>query len=232
MTYRTKSALMLLAMLIIGIVIGALGSGTVRSTRERRFQRMPPGERLFGVMERVIRPTEEQREAFGQIMHKHAEKVTKLLEDHEDDLFAIYDSLHAELKTILTPEQRIRLEQHLSRSSKRVSEDRLARLAQELKLTPEQLQQLREIFSALPRPWVREQMPASPGDRRKVFRQRRRKVNAELRRVLTAEQFEKFRKMRMHVPPFFRGRPPGDPEFDPGPPPPPPRPQDREDSVW
>lgn len=205
MTYKTQSILILLGTLLIGIIVGALGSGLIRGERERRFEHMLPRERFYHFMERVIRPTDQQREQFEHILQKRSEQLAKLVENHEDQMFAIYDSMRTELTSILTDEQRRRFEAELAKGSNRLAEKRLIRLAKELNLSREQVEKIRNIYrEILPKP---EDMRWRGDRSRGEFREKYRQAQDEIRQVLTPEQWQKYQKLRFAMrPPFRRGR--------------------------
>lgn len=217
MTTKTKSAFILLCVLVIGVAIGALASGTLRQQREHRFERMPPHERLFSFMKRVIQPTEQQRKDFERIIATRSEQLREVYENHQTEVIAIYDSLHMDLQTVLTEEQRHRFEEHIVKGSHKIAESRIEHLTEALDLNEEQQNRIEEIFSKFTdRPRHR---PRDFGDnwqeRRKMLKNRTQKMHEEIEAVLTPEQKEMYQEMKMkrhmpfggpHPPPFMRPR--------------------------
>jgi hypothetical protein len=116
MNTKTKSAVVLLSVLIIGIVIGALGSTLLRRNlwqdRVERF-RTPHGftERLLN----TINPEPDKREKVYQILLEHHTKMLNHMEQTRDKMKIHGDSLLLELKPLLTEEQLNRVEKLLKR---------------------------------------------------------------------------------------------------------------------
>lgn len=209
MTTKTKTTSIILSTLIIGMAIGALISGTLRHEREQRFERMPPNERFFLFMERIIRPTEQQREEYDRIIAKRSEQISKLHQEHENEMFALYDSMRTELQSILTEEQRSRFEAHLAKGTHKLAEMRLAVLTEQLDLDKTQQEQIKEILKQLERPPPRhlKRFHRKPGKPNRTFRNRFIKIQKEIEAVLRPEQLDKYHKMRRELGPPF-GRPP------------------------
>lgn len=210
MTSKTKAFVILLGAFALGIVIGALATGLLRSHQERRFEQMPPRERFHTFMERVIQPTGEQRTEFEKIMTSWSERLAELHRYHQNQMLAVYDSLHTELKSLLTEEQRQRLEEHLARGSERIIERRITGLASALNLTQQQQEKLQEILES--------RMPADDRRFRPDGRQRRRmprehfqELRKEIEAILTPEQREKFMEMKHEFGPPFERPFPGPP---------------------
>lgn len=210
MSTKSKSVLILLGVLTIGIAIGVLASGTLRQQRESRFSRMPPDQRLFSFMDRIIQPTPEQRQTFDRILETRSEQLREVHETHQNQVIALYDSLRSDLQSILTEEQRIRFEDQIVRGSHRIAESRIAHLTEALKLDKAQQERIKAIMADFrrmpPRPNGRRAR-RSWDDRRQAFSQGLQKMDSEIEAVLTPEQIEKFRAMRMSRRPSF-GRPP------------------------
>jgi Spy/CpxP family protein refolding chaperone len=207
MKTRSKAVFIILGTLVVGIVIGALGSGTWRQKREHRHERMMPHQRFLHVMERIIQPTDEQREAIDQILEKRSEQISAIQEEHESEVRAILDSLRSDLASVLTQEQRERLEKRLARGAKKPIEMRVARLAEALQLDENQRRQVEEIFSKFAEQSGRghKGRKGNREKRRQIMKDRFEKLQAEIEAVLTPEQREKYRKMRHDMgAPFMR----------------------------
>lgn len=116
MKVGTKTTLIILATLIIGIIVGAAGSGVVN----RWMPGVPPGpppsaDRFKMFLTRTIDPGPEQEEALNEILERYAERFADLTSNHATQAQALVDSLHEELDPILTEEQKARLKDRMQR---------------------------------------------------------------------------------------------------------------------
>lgn len=67
------------------------------------------------MLEEVVRPeTEEQRQAFREVIDETAPAYAAVFENTGEELRALNDSVIARVRPILTPEQTQRLEEHLT----------------------------------------------------------------------------------------------------------------------
>ncbi|NNC65664.1 MAG: hypothetical protein HKN84_12830, partial [Gammaproteobacteria bacterium] len=111
MSPKTKSTLLLLATLVIGLVLGALINGYfVRQRLDRIGGLMNPGG--FGEhIEAIIQPTnDEQREAIRKVLDSASPQALAVMRESRQRMRALNDSVKAELENILTEEQMERLE--------------------------------------------------------------------------------------------------------------------------
>jgi hypothetical protein len=120
MKIQTKTTLILIGTLIIGIVIGVLGSGVARRQMTRKFANRPFPKQFTAVFERIIGPDATNRDTVLAILQNNAEKFDQFQRQHEATMRAMIDSLNAELDPILTPEQKQRLDEHNERLRKRM----------------------------------------------------------------------------------------------------------------
>ena len=105
MTIHVKTALILLATLIIGIVCGTLLSGLFIRNRVQNFAGPPGPDMITRRMERVIQPTESQRADMDRIFSTYGPKFSETTTRHREEIRALVDSLHKDLEPILTEEQ-------------------------------------------------------------------------------------------------------------------------------
>lgn len=110
MKMETKTVLIVLGILIIGMIIGALITGAFARHRVGRFTSMREPGRLSARVERIIDPDESQREAVREILRKHSERFQEIHSQFEGEMLALRDSLREDLDPILTDEQKERLE--------------------------------------------------------------------------------------------------------------------------
>jgi hypothetical protein len=106
MNTKTKSIFVLTGVLIIGIIIGALGSSLLRRNMlEDRISRFRTPE---GFAERIldrIDPDPDKREAVENILLEQHKKLFKKFEHTRAQMEAHTDSVILKLKPLLTEEQ-------------------------------------------------------------------------------------------------------------------------------
>ena len=116
MNTRTKSTIVLIGVLLIGIIIGALGSTMLRRNmwedRVARF-RSPQGfaERFI----KIIQPDPQQEKAVQEILLKHHKKMLSITELSRERVKIHADSLLIDLEPILSTEQMERAKKVLRR---------------------------------------------------------------------------------------------------------------------
>jgi len=116
MTPRGKSALILVATLVIGMVLGALLFGAVQRQRFRNALRLARPDRFVASVEHVIQPTDEsQRRAVRQVLEEFDAQMRRNRIEAAQHLRAELDSLQTHLAPLLTDAQRQRLQEHLLR---------------------------------------------------------------------------------------------------------------------
>ncbi len=95
-------------------------------------------------------------------------------------------------------------------------QERLDKLAEELKLTDEQKKKVAEVFKnrAEKMRQIREDSSLSQEQRREKFRAAFEESNKQMKGILTSEQYEKWIKMRPQAPGQGRGGPPRRPRGD------------------
>jgi len=110
MKIETKTYLIIVLTLLIGMIIGALMTGAVVRHRVRRFMSLGRPDHLTARIERIIEPTAAQRDTVHQILMDHAQQFHEIHGRFESQLLALKDSLKKDLDPILTGEQKERLE--------------------------------------------------------------------------------------------------------------------------
>jgi len=106
MQTRTKSALLLTAVLLLGIAIGILVGGVLHNRRMERLAHLRTGPGITQLVEHVVRPeSEEQRERIRAIMRDAGPRFAELFQRTQEDMRALSDSVMSELEEVLTPEQ-------------------------------------------------------------------------------------------------------------------------------
>jgi len=115
MSPRTKSILLLAGVLLLGMLLGALGSGTVFNRRLAKIAELRTSRGMAFVLEKVVRPeTEEQRQAFREVIEATAPGYADVFERTGTDLRALNDSVLARVRPLLTEQQTQRLQRYLT----------------------------------------------------------------------------------------------------------------------
>jgi Spy/CpxP family protein refolding chaperone len=110
MNIKVKTALIIISTLIIGIIFGALLSRAYLHQRIKRAFTMVNPDRFMTFFEQTISPTPEQHEQIKKIIREHAKTVSELQKNLREGMESSFESLRKELDSVLTPEQKERLE--------------------------------------------------------------------------------------------------------------------------
>ena len=116
MNAKTKSILILLSALILGILLGIVIDRTIieYQMRQRFFRFARPGmERM--ILERIIQPTQEQKAQIGFILQKYGEKFRTLRFNTRKETRALMDSMRQEIDPILTKKQKEEIWKNMER---------------------------------------------------------------------------------------------------------------------
>ncbi len=120
MKARTKSALLLLATLTVGVLIGALGASALLNQRLDQLRALRERGGFTERMEEIIQPKDEaQRAAIHAVLERTHERYMLSRRQFFAELAAGRDSLQAELAPLLTPEQQARLDEWFARDQLR-----------------------------------------------------------------------------------------------------------------
>lgn len=124
MNPRLRSALLLLAMLGIGMVLGALIRSSVGGHRMARGT-MRTDEGFIASYERTLQPTSEQQAAeIRQVLSETAPKVITLVKNNQVKVREHLDEMREQLEPLLNEEQKFRLEERFNRRRHRGGERR------------------------------------------------------------------------------------------------------------
>lgn len=114
MTARTKSILLLLGALLIGVLIGGLIQASMVEQRIERIGYLRSERGFIRHVERLVEPHDEaQREAIRSVLRRNAQRMVDLRLDFRNEVSALLDSTRAELDSVLTDEQMERLEEEI-----------------------------------------------------------------------------------------------------------------------
>ncbi len=116
MKARTKSALLLLATLGVGVLIGALAASAVLNLRLDQLRALRERGGFTQRVEEVIQPQDEaQREAIHAVLERSHNRFRRAQQRFFAEFSANRDSLRAELAPLLTPDQQARLDEWFAR---------------------------------------------------------------------------------------------------------------------
>lgn len=114
MQTRTKSGFLLLAVLVLGMVIGILVSGVLHNRRMQSIARIRTGPGIEQLIERAVEPeSEEQAARIREVMQVAAPRFAEVFASAHQEMQALSDSVMSELEAILSPEQLEELRRHM-----------------------------------------------------------------------------------------------------------------------
>jgi hypothetical protein len=112
MSTRVGAIGIIVGTLLIGVVIGALVVGPLEARRHfKRIADLRTPKGFAERMEEIIRPDADQVRVLRPILVKYGQAFDEVSSRHRDEVKALIDSLNAELDTVLTADQKERLEQ-------------------------------------------------------------------------------------------------------------------------
>jgi hypothetical protein len=114
MNLQVKPTLVIIGTLLIGIVLGALMSGTLAERRHRKIRSMMRPDGFSEQLIEVIQPQDsDQRDAIAAVLQNTGRRIDEMMQESRADIHATVDSMALELKPLLTDEQNARLQKHL-----------------------------------------------------------------------------------------------------------------------
>jgi hypothetical protein len=113
---RTKSVLLLVVTLLLGIVLGGVLTGWWVQNRADRVRALrTPAGFVERVVERVEPTSAAQRDSVQMIARRTARQLERLRRTHRQQTMAVLDSMRTELRTVLSEEQISTLDRRLER---------------------------------------------------------------------------------------------------------------------
>ncbi len=108
---RTKSLIIILVTLALGIFIGILGSNFARAKRIKEYRSYASNEGFTQRFLKVLEPTEEQKKQILPIIKEFSERNSELRKEYRNDFRKLLKEFNKELTPLLTKEQIEKLEQ-------------------------------------------------------------------------------------------------------------------------
>jgi hypothetical protein len=113
---RTKSVLLLVVTLLLGIVLGGVLTGWWVQNRADRVRALrTPSGFVERVVERVEPTSAAQRDSVEVIARRAARQLERLRRSHRQQTMTVLDSMRVELRTVLSEEQINTLDRRLQR---------------------------------------------------------------------------------------------------------------------
>lgn len=113
MNMRTKTTLIIIVTFLLGIIVGIVGLNSIHHYRMKKqfhLLRTPDGFPRF--IERIIEPTETQRQQMVDVLEKYSPRFRSVMDSHRNQMEAMLDSMLTDLEPILTQAQLDRLQEH------------------------------------------------------------------------------------------------------------------------
>ncbi|MCB0717346.1 MAG: hypothetical protein KDD65_02800 [Bacteroidetes bacterium] len=124
MNARAKSAIILLATLVVGIVLGALVASRVINHRLDELRRMRSRGGFSQALENVVQPSSDlQREQIHVILGRSHTRMDSINAEWRSRIRASSDSLRSELEDVLDAEQYERMTKWFEDSRSRRNRD-------------------------------------------------------------------------------------------------------------
>lgn len=121
MTTRTKTTLIIIGTLLLGMLLGALLTGAVVRHRLGQLNDLRTPRGFSRVLEETIQPANAaQREELQAALQQGGRRLVRLRRQHRQETRALVDSLRAEIEPLLTPEQQKRLDERLGAFRERI----------------------------------------------------------------------------------------------------------------
>ncbi len=117
---RTKSALLLIGAVGLGMILGGLLTGAMVNRRMHRIAELRTTRGMAFRIEEIVQPdSPEQREAIREVLDQAAPRFGEIFEQSRAEVHSVFDSVLAELEGVLTEEQQQRLERHMKQRGRR-----------------------------------------------------------------------------------------------------------------
>lgn len=111
---RTKSILILVSTLLVGVLLGAVLNAWLAQDRLERLHAMRSADGFERMVERRVQPvSDEQAAQLSTVMEEWAPRMAQQRRAHRREARALMDSLRADLQPILSEEQMQRLDERL-----------------------------------------------------------------------------------------------------------------------
>ena len=115
MSTTVKTVIVLIATLLVGVLLGALGSGAVANKREKERVELRSNRGMSSrIQSQIPTLTDEQRLQIQEIVRRHAPEMDSLRRQHQQEIGDSFVEMRSEIAAVLTPEQRANLERWMT----------------------------------------------------------------------------------------------------------------------
>ncbi len=114
MMTKLKVTLIIIATLIIGVVLGAVGRGALLKHHHQKLDSMERTEIFLSRVNEIVHPDSSQKPKVEEIAKRTAQRIDILFNHHQAQMAVIVDSMKSELSAVLRPEQQERLVHELT----------------------------------------------------------------------------------------------------------------------
>ncbi len=196
MNIKLKTSFVIVFTLITGIIIGALLNRALLQNRVQRvFSMRSPNVFVQSYLE-TIKPNADQEKQIKEILERNGQRITEIRSKSREDLESSMVAMMSELESVLTPEQIKRLEEKSllgrPRFGIRSTEGELFFLTTELKLTDDQILQLKKLLEEFRMSAPDKMQRGTPKEMNSNFRKQMEKREDEIKKILTDDQKKKY----------------------------------------
>lgn len=125
MKVKTRTIMVLIGTLLIGVIIGVISTNLMHFKRlEDRMKGFRDPDKFIERIEKSIEPTEDQREKLREILYAHHKKIVETGEEFRSRMRVNSDSLKIQLNSVLTDEQIEKMERLFKRRDRFKPDDR------------------------------------------------------------------------------------------------------------
>ncbi|MGD9488051.1 MAG: hypothetical protein AB7W47_08515 [Calditrichaceae bacterium] len=121
MTVKTKSTVIILSTLIIGMLLGALIFGVIVRNQIAEINGLRTTDGFISFFDDIIEPEAEQKAGIDSVLAKHAKVFYTTSTGCLGKVLAIVNTMENDLSSELTPAQMIRLKNRLDTVRSRVT---------------------------------------------------------------------------------------------------------------
>ena len=119
MSTKIKIAFIIILIFVLGIILGALASRALLHNRIQKTFSMRNPVFISKIYMNIIQPDEEQAKKIKKILDAHVKQITEMRMEFSNKMRLSWESLEKEMDSILTPEQKKRLEENAPGSMRR-----------------------------------------------------------------------------------------------------------------